>query len=343
MAYRYEFADLIDQLRPYAPAKAQMVYSNRHKSEHGLPPVGLKIHCLDDGRQFDHLVEGLGGRELILEINYYKRENASLCLVLPPVGSRTTAIQLLECIETATDSHIINNPAIQIQVCSPGRLLPLHANILSIIFYLGSDVLRRYTLNQLETTFSEFSSKHDLERGRRLVLYDANGTFETDFEWWIRDGEQLLIYPELPIRGRTDILTATSRWDIGNINLVAGLLLAAEHVEEGAWWGKLGQSFIRDVTELLDDHLLSGLLDAPWIRSDDNVIAGDTRFDSALQELTAYVFDEVLRANKAGKYFWPTARKKPAMSILSDMRQILKMYRSLVIKESLRLQGGNQT
>jgi len=343
VAYRYEFADLIDQLRPYAPAKAQMVYSNRHKSEHGLPPIGLKIHCLDDGRQFDRLVEGLGGRDLILEINLYKREGASLCFVLPPVGSRTTAIQLIECIEAATDSQIFNNPAIQIQVCSPGRLLPRHASILSIVFYLSSDLIRRYTLNQLETTFSKFSTNHTLERGRRLVLYDANGMFETDFEWWLRDDGHLLIHPELPLSGRTDILTASSRLDIGNINLVAGLLLAAEHVEEGAWWGKLGQSFIRDVTELLDDHLLSGLLDAPWIRSDDNVIAGDTRFESALQELTAYVFDEVLRANKAGKYFWPAARKKPAMSILSDVRQILEMYRSLVIKESLRLQGGNQT
>src|SRR5438067_8187845 len=45
------------------------------------------------------LVEGLGGAQKILDVNYYKHCHASLCLVLPPVGSARSAILLLECIE----------------------------------------------------------------------------------------------------------------------------------------------------------------------------------------------------------------------------------------------------
>src|SRR5438034_11653456 len=55
--------------------------------------------CLGDGSQFSTLVEGLGGAQKILDVNYYKHSHASLCLVLPPVGSARSAILLLECIE----------------------------------------------------------------------------------------------------------------------------------------------------------------------------------------------------------------------------------------------------
>jgi hypothetical protein len=84
--------------------------------------VGLKIHCLGDGSQFSTLVEGLGGAQKILDVNYYKHSHASLCLVLPPVGSARSAILLLECIEHFIGSALFSNPEIQIQVCSPGRL-----------------------------------------------------------------------------------------------------------------------------------------------------------------------------------------------------------------------------
>jgi hypothetical protein len=59
--------------------------------------VGLKIHCLADGSQFSALV--VGGAQKILDVNYYKSSHASLCLVLPSVGSAHSAILLLECIE----------------------------------------------------------------------------------------------------------------------------------------------------------------------------------------------------------------------------------------------------
>src|SRR6266511_2928547 len=70
---------------------------HRRRVEHGHLSVGLKIHCLGDGSQFSTLVEGLGGAQKILDVNYYKHCHASLCLVLPPVGSARSAILLLEC------------------------------------------------------------------------------------------------------------------------------------------------------------------------------------------------------------------------------------------------------
>src|SRR5262249_49096027 len=66
--------------------------------------------------------ERLGGAHKILDVNSYKHSHASLCLVLPPVGSARSAILLLECIEHFIGSTLFSNPKIQIQVCSPGRL-----------------------------------------------------------------------------------------------------------------------------------------------------------------------------------------------------------------------------
>jgi hypothetical protein len=65
--------------------------------------------CLGGGSQFSTLVEGLGGAQKILDVNYYKHSRASLCLVLPPVGSARSAILLLECIE-----HFIGSPLPQV-------------------------------------------------------------------------------------------------------------------------------------------------------------------------------------------------------------------------------------
>jgi hypothetical protein len=102
--------------------KADALALHRRRVEHGYLSVGLKIHCLDEGSQFSTLVEGLGGPQRILEANYYKQSCASLCLVLPPVGSARAAILLLESIENFIGCTLFGNPKIQIQVCSPGRL-----------------------------------------------------------------------------------------------------------------------------------------------------------------------------------------------------------------------------
>ena len=122
MAYRYSFEDLLALLHGHAPAKVDAVALHRRRVEHGHLSVGLKIHCLGEGSQFSTLVEGLGGAQKILEVNYYKQSCASLCLVLPPVGSARSAILLLESIENFIGSTLFSNRKIQIQVCSPGRL-----------------------------------------------------------------------------------------------------------------------------------------------------------------------------------------------------------------------------
>src|ERR1700738_2339777 len=153
--YGYSFEDLLALLHGHAPAKVDAVARHRRRVEHGRLSVGLKIHCLGDGSQFSTLGEGLGGAQNILDINYYKHSHASLCLVLPPVGSAHSAILLLECIEHFIGSTLFSNPEIQIQVCSPGRLDARRSALLAMGFYLGSDTLRRYTLGDLATSFAE--------------------------------------------------------------------------------------------------------------------------------------------------------------------------------------------
>ena len=210
--------------------------------ENGHLSVGLKIHCLDDGSQFTTLVDGLGGAQKILEINSYKHSDASLCLVLPPVGSARSAILLLECIEHFTGSSLFSNPKIQIQVCSPGRLDARRSALLAIGFYLGSDTLRRYTLGELATSFAEHRY---YPRGRRLVLYDAEGDFDRSFDWWTKDsGQHCCVVPHLPFEsGRTDLLTGSgSRLDIENINFLATLLV---HAQYQGYWVSSGCSFRR--------------------------------------------------------------------------------------------------
>src|SRR6476646_10385302 len=183
VSFRCSFEDLLALLHGHAPAKVDAVARHRRRVEHGHLSVGLKIHCLGDGSQFSTLVEGLGGAQKILDVNYYKHSHASLCLVLPPVGNARSAILLLECIECFTGSALFANQKIQIQVCSPGRLNARRSALLAIGFYLGSDTLRRYALGDLETTVSR---DWHYQRGQRLVIYDAGGDFERGFEWWER-------------------------------------------------------------------------------------------------------------------------------------------------------------
>lgn len=109
MSYRYSFEDLLALLHGRAPAKVDAVALHRRRVEHGHLSVGLKIHCLGGGSQFSTLVEGLGGAQKILDVNYYKHCHASLCLVLPPVGSARSAILLLECIEHFIGSALFSN------------------------------------------------------------------------------------------------------------------------------------------------------------------------------------------------------------------------------------------
>ena len=100
MSYRYSFEDLLALLHGRAPAKVDAVALHRRRVEHGHLSVGLKIHCLSGGSQFSTLVEGLGGAQKILDVNYYKHCHASLCLVLPPVGSACSRDAVIKRVET---------------------------------------------------------------------------------------------------------------------------------------------------------------------------------------------------------------------------------------------------
>ena len=342
MPYGCKLEDLLAILHDRAPAKADAVALHRRRVEDGLLSVGLKIHCLDSGSQFFSLVESLGGASKVLEINMYKDSQASLCLVLPPVGNARAAILLLECIERFTGCALFSNRKIQIQVCSPGRLDARRSALLAIGFYLGSDTLRRYALGDLETTVSRDAR---YRRGQRLVIYDAGGDFERDFEWWAGDGERRRILRRLPFEdGRSDLLTGSgSRLDIENINLLATLLT---HAEYQGYWSQLDEQFEEDMQSLLDRHLLAGLVDAPWVRTDDAESADDMKFFSAAQELVAYVFEESVRVKKKSGILFSRWDEIPARSsggILYEMQSLLKKYRTEVVRQSRLLDEGGRT
>lgn len=342
MSYGCKLEDLLAILHDRAPAKADAVALDRRRVEHGLLSVGLKIHFLGYGSQFFSLVERLGGASKVLEINMYKHSQASLCLVLPPVGNAHAAILLLECIEHFTGYPLFGNRKIQIQVCSPGRVDARRAALLAIGFYLGSDTLRRYALGDLETTASKGAR---YQRGQRLVIYDAGGDFDRGFEWWAGDGERRRILRRLPFEdGRCDLLTGSgSRLDIENINLLATLLI---HVEHQGYWSKLGQQFEEDMQSLLDRHLLAGLVNAPAVRGDDAQSADDMQFFSALQELVAYVFEEAVRVKeKSGILFsrWHEIPARSSRGILHEMQSLLKKYRTEVVRQSCLHDKGGRT
>ena len=341
MAYNYCLEELLAWLHQHAPAKADAIALSKRQVEHGLLSVGLKIHCLDNGKQFNALVKALGGARNILEINYYKRSDAFLCLVLPPVGNARSAVMLLEAIEQATRSKLFNNPSIQIQVCSPGRLGNLHSGLISIGFYLGSEVLRQFTLGDFTTTFSE--SEHH-PRGKIIPIYDAGGMFDREFDWWGAPEtmgwsppeivgrlwkKTPVLYQSLPIsQGRTDLLTATSRLDITNTNLLSTLFV---HQQYGGYWKSLRAQLEEEMVSMLEEHDLFHLLMAPWTEQsrDDNM------FIDAMRELMAFAKDEEKRLRKLGSRFWRLPEKE--RGILWQMRNMLETYRRKIEDTSRKL------
>ena len=326
----------------HAPAKVDAVSLHRRRVEHGRLSVGLKIHCLGDGSQFSTLVEGLGGAQKILHINYYKHSRASLCLVLPPVGNARSAMLLLECIEHFIGSALFSNPEIQIQVCSPGRLDARRSALLAIGFYLGSDTLRRYILGDLATSFAK---NPYYPRGRRLVLYDAEGDFDRNFDWWKGSGKHRLVEPQLPFdNGRSDLLTGSgSRLDIENINLLATLLV---HAQYQGYWNQLGMQFQQEMETLLERHILNGLVDAPWVQTDDPESDDDDKFFAALQELVAYAFEETVRIKKKKSHFfqgWREISARSSPGILQEVQSLLQKYRSELVRQSCLLDQEGHT
>jgi hypothetical protein len=311
--------------------------------DHGLLSVGLKIHSLGSPSSFDALVEGLGGSEKILEINRFKQAQASICLVLPPVGNARSAILLLEAIGEFIGPELFNNREIQLQVCSPGRLDPRRSALLGVAFYLGSDTLRRYSLGDLATSFTRHLF---YSRGRRLILYDADGDFDRGFDWWKGFGTHRVVDSQLPFDGgRSDLLAGSaSRLDIENINLVATLLV---HAQYHGYWRDLGKQFEAEMEGLLDKHLLTGLIAAPWVRTSDPNTHDDGRFYSALQELIAYAFEEArrIKVRQPGRLFrsWLDIPAKSSNGILQEVQSLLRKYRQELISQSSLLDRREPT
>src|SRR5436853_6298942 len=99
MSYGYCLEELLSVLRREAPTEVEVVSRELRATRNGLLSVGLKVHCTGSESQFARLVDALGGAYRILEINSYRQAQASMCLVLPPVGNARAAVLLLECIE----------------------------------------------------------------------------------------------------------------------------------------------------------------------------------------------------------------------------------------------------
>lgn len=342
MPYSCTTQRLFDVLAVVSPHEVTKLRAEYRRVEHGLLSVGLKIHMLASTPGFAQFLSALGGREGALPANMYKRKDANFCLVLPPVGSARNAIALVRCIERYTGCAIFGNPSMQLQVCSPGRLDARRAAMLAVAFYLGSDTLRRYNESQFTTTVS-YDDRY--KRGTRIVLYDAGerGEFDRGFAWWEKKSARV-IRPELPFEKalRTDLLIGTaSPIDIENINLVATLLTHRRYHQHAGYWYALGHSLEKDLAHIMNTHMLSGILSAPWAHEGGVMdIAGDQNFLGALQELTAYAFEEVERVSKHQNSrmnrLWGTL--KP--SILDEVRAVLEGYRKALVMQSDAPEGG---
>jgi hypothetical protein len=204
---------------------------------------------------------------------------------------------------------------------------------------LGSDTLRRYTLGDLATSFAEHQR---YPRGKRLVLYDAEGDFDRNFDWWKQSGKHRVVEPQLPFEnGRSDLLTGSgSRLDIQNINLLATLLV---HAQYQGYWNQLGMQFQEEMEALLERHVLNGLVDAPWVRTDGPESGDDDGFFAALQELVAYAFEESVRIKKKGGFFlgWHEIPARSSHGILQEVQSLLQKYRSELVRQSGFLDRGD--
>jgi hypothetical protein len=132
-----------------------------------------------------------------------------------------------------------------------------------------------------------------------------------------------------------------SRLDIQNINLLATLLV---HGQYHGYWKQLGVQFQEEMEGLLDRHLLKGVLDAPWVRTDDPQSSDDGGFFAALQELVAYAFEESVRIKKRGRLFLGWHDVIPARSshgILQEVQSLLRKYRSELVRQSCLLDQGD--
>ena len=94
--------------------------------------------------------------------------------------------------------------------------------------------------------------------------------------------------------------------------------------------------FQEEIELLLERHLLSGLIEAPWVRTVDPKSEDDDRFFAALQELMAYAFEESIRIKKEGRLFprWHEIPVRSSRGILQEVQSLLQKYRSELVRQS---------
>ena len=147
--------------------------------------------------------------------------------------------------------------------------------------------------------------------------------------------------PQLPFEnGRSDLLTGSgSRLDIENINLLATLLV---HAQYQGYWDECGAQFQQEMEALLERHVLKGLVDAPWVRTDGPESGDDDGFFAALQELVAYAFEESVRIKKKSGFFsgWHEIPARSSQGILQEVQALLQKYRSELARQSRLLDQG---
>ena len=100
--------------------------------------------------------------------------------------------------------------------------------------------------------------------------------------------------------------------------------------------------FQEEMEALLERHLLSGLADAPWVRTDDSE-SNDDVFFAALTELVAYAFEESVRIKKKSRLFprWDEIPARSSHGILQEVQSLFQKYRSDLVRQSQLLdQGG---
>jgi hypothetical protein len=338
MPYSASMDDLLATLRKRCPEEIDRLEREWKTVRHGLLSVGIKLHVLRTTPGLEELLEALGGKQARTELlNAYRKSASEYCIVLPPVGSAQAAIRLLQCIGRYAETPIFDNPDIHLQVCSPGQLDEHRAAYLGIAFYLASDTLRLYSLEQFETTASE----QWYHRKRRLVIHDAKGDFDRGFAWWRAAGGKCIVESQLPFIGRerTDVIVGKgSPVDIENINLIATLLVHTQFTAHGGYWRELGKTFEEMWRSLLQKHQLPGIVEAPWVRSR-GLDGGDESFAAAFQELMQAAYEDSVRMMR---YEASPAlqRERLRSGILKDAYDVIATIRTTLTAQAAAVNGG---